>query len=78
LVFVSLVFTSADYIDLPDLVTIYVTMSVVYWIILFLEVLLMALQDPLRIYEALKGIHVAWWGLRRLYGSPRAFCVLFT
>ena len=32
----------------------------------------MALQDPLRIYEALKGSSVAWWGLRRLYGSPRA------
>ena len=39
---------------------------------LFVEMLLMALQDPLRIYEALKGSHVAWWGLRRLYGSPRA------
>jgi len=50
-------------------------MPVVCWSILFLEVLLMALQDPLRIYEALNGSHVAWWGLRGLYGSPGAFCV---
>ena len=52
--------TTADYVDLPDLDNIYVTMSVVCWSILFLEVLLMAPQDPLRIYEALKGSH--WLG----------------